>query len=60
MNYIFFLGILDGKEGLEISKTIFKNKWLKYRFLKMKISGKMGLQSGRSLSVINRLSIRNG
>jgi glycosyltransferase involved in cell wall biosynthesis len=60
MNYIFFLGILDGKEGLEISKTIFKNKWLKYRFLKMKISGKMSLQAGRSLSVINRLSMRNG
>lgn len=60
MNYIIFLGILDGKEGLEISKTIFKNKWLKYRFLKMKISGKLILQARRSLSVINRLSIRNG
>ena len=33
INYFLFLGILDGKEGWEISKTIFKNKWLKYHYL---------------------------
>jgi glycosyltransferase involved in cell wall biosynthesis len=33
INYILFLGLLDGKEGLQISKTIFKNKWLKYHYL---------------------------
>jgi glycosyltransferase involved in cell wall biosynthesis len=60
INYIFFLGILDGREGLEISISIFKNKWLKYRFLKMKISGKLSLTSAQPLPGINRLSIRNG
>jgi glycosyltransferase involved in cell wall biosynthesis len=33
VDYIYFLGVLDGKEGLAISKTIFKNKWLKYHYL---------------------------
>jgi len=33
VNYIIFLGILDGREGWEISKSIFKNKWLKYHYL---------------------------
>jgi glycosyltransferase involved in cell wall biosynthesis len=33
VNYILFLGILDGKEGWQISKTIFTNKWLKYHYL---------------------------
>jgi glycosyltransferase involved in cell wall biosynthesis len=60
INYIIFLGILDGGEGLQISKTIFKNKWLKYRFLKMKISGKIDMTSARPLPAINRLSVRNG
>jgi len=33
VNYIIFLGILDGKEGWHIARTIFKNKWLKYHYL---------------------------
>ena len=33
VNYIIFLGILDGKEGWAIAKYIFKNKWLKYHYL---------------------------
>ena len=33
INYILFLGILDGKEGWQIARTIFKNKWLKYHYL---------------------------
>ena len=35
VNYIIFLGVLDGKTGWEISKSIFKNKWLKYHYLSM-------------------------
>jgi glycosyltransferase involved in cell wall biosynthesis len=34
VNYMLFLGILDGKEGWQISKTIFRNKWLKYHYLR--------------------------
>ncbi len=33
MGYIFFLGFLDGREGWNIAKLIFKNKWLKYHQL---------------------------
>jgi len=33
IDYIFFLGFLDGKEGLVIAKSIYKNKWLKYHHL---------------------------
>jgi len=33
VDYIFFLGFLDGKEGLTIAKSIYKNKWLKYHHL---------------------------
>ena len=33
VNYILFLGILDGKKGWQIARTIFKNKWLKYHYL---------------------------
>jgi glycosyltransferase involved in cell wall biosynthesis len=33
VNYIVFLGVLDGREGWQISKTIFRNKWLKYHYL---------------------------
>jgi glycosyltransferase involved in cell wall biosynthesis len=32
-NYILLLGFLDGREGWHISKTIFKNRWLKYHYL---------------------------
>lgn len=33
IDYIFFLGFMDGKEGLAIAKSIYKNKWLKYHYL---------------------------
>lgn len=33
MTYIVFMGFLDGKEGLEISRSIMKNKQLKYQYL---------------------------
>ncbi|CAN5199126.1 glycosyltransferase family 2 protein [soil metagenome] len=32
-NYIFYLGLLDGREGWEIAKMMFKNTRRKYRFL---------------------------
>lgn len=32
-DYILFRGFLDGKEGLSIAKSIYKNKWLKYHYL---------------------------
>lgn len=32
-SYILFLGFLDGKEGLNIAKMTYKNKWLKYHYL---------------------------
>jgi len=32
-NYILLLGFLDGREGWDISKTTFKNRWLKYHHL---------------------------
>lgn len=33
-SYILFGGFLDGKEGLAIAQITFKNKWLKYRYLR--------------------------
>lgn len=33
IDYIFFMGFMDGKEGLVIAKCIYKNKWLKYHYL---------------------------
>ncbi|MEO8886937.1 MAG: glycosyltransferase family 2 protein [Mucilaginibacter sp.] len=32
-NYILLLGFLDGREGWDIAKTIYKNRWLKYHYL---------------------------
>jgi (heptosyl)LPS beta-1,4-glucosyltransferase len=32
-NYIVLLGFLDGREGWDIAKTIYKNRWLKYHYL---------------------------
>jgi (heptosyl)LPS beta-1,4-glucosyltransferase len=32
-NYIILLGFLDGREGWDIAKTIYKNRWLKYHYL---------------------------
>lgn len=32
-NYIFLLGFLDGREGWDIAKVIYKNRWLKYHHL---------------------------
>jgi len=34
ISYIVFLGFLDGREGLQIALITFKNKYLKYRYLK--------------------------
>lgn len=31
--YIIFFGFLDGKEGLDIARITYKNKWLKYHYL---------------------------
>ncbi|MDB5002616.1 MAG: glycosyltransferase [Mucilaginibacter sp.] len=31
--YILFGGFLDGKEGLQIARITYKNKWLKYHYL---------------------------
>jgi glycosyltransferase involved in cell wall biosynthesis len=33
MSYIVFMGFLDGKEGLQVSRSIMKNKQLKYQLL---------------------------
>ncbi len=33
MTYIVFMGFLDGKEGLEVSRSIMLNKQLKYKYL---------------------------
>lgn len=33
VDYILFMGMLDGKEGFEIARCIYKNKKLKYRYL---------------------------
>lgn len=35
INYIVRLGFLDGWEGLNIARTIYKNTWLKYHYLKI-------------------------
>jgi glycosyltransferase involved in cell wall biosynthesis len=32
-SYILFLGFLDGKEGWDIARITYKNKWLKYHYL---------------------------
>lgn len=32
-SYILYGGFLDGKEGLDIARITYKNKWLKYRYL---------------------------
>jgi len=32
-NYILLFGFLDGREGWDIAKTIYKNRWLKYHYL---------------------------
>lgn len=32
-SYVVFLGFLDGREGWEIAKITYKNKWLKYHYL---------------------------
>jgi glycosyltransferase involved in cell wall biosynthesis len=32
-SYILFGGFLDGKEGLDIARITYKNKWLKYHYL---------------------------
>jgi len=32
-SYILLLGFLDGKEGWDIARTTYKNRWLKYHYL---------------------------
>lgn len=32
-SYLLLLGFLDGKEGWDISKVLFKNRWIKYHHL---------------------------
>lgn len=32
-SYILFGGFIDGKEGLDIARITYKNKWLKYHYL---------------------------
>ncbi len=34
INYIIRLGFLDGEEGWNIARTIYRNTWLKYHYLK--------------------------
>jgi hypothetical protein len=37
-SYVLFFGFLDGKEGLDIAKITYKNKWLKYHYLQRMIN----------------------
>jgi glycosyltransferase involved in cell wall biosynthesis len=34
-NYFFLLGFLDGRQGWAISRTSYKNRWLKYHYLNL-------------------------
>lgn len=52
MSYILLLGFLDGREGWNISRLTFKNKWLKYHNLhQMKQVQKKGQFMKTELSV---------
>ena len=39
IGYFIYLGFLDGKEGWQISMITYKNKYLKYRYLKNTVPG---------------------
>ncbi len=58
-SYILFLGFLDGKEGLELAKITYKNKWLKYHYLNRlenNLKKKQFIKADLAVDYANRLA----
>ena len=50
VDYILLLGMLDGKEGLEIARSIYKNKKFKYQYLRELVSSDNRYSFNRTLA----------